>query len=71
MFSTFYEKISTVIDKHIPVKQLSKRECKLISKPWITPALRKSVYIKNKLYKNFIKTKSIYSHVKFKLYLWE
>ena len=68
MFSSFYSKVSGVIDRHIPIKQLSRRELKLKSKPWITPALRKSIHVKNNLYKKFIKTKSIYYHTRFKLY---
>ena len=68
IFSSFYNVISTIIDKHIPVKQLSKRERKFLSKPWITSALRKSIYVKNNLYKKFIKTRSTYIHSKFKLY---
>ena len=47
MFSTFYNKISVITDKHIPVKQLSEKECRFLSKPWITRGLRKSLYIKN------------------------
>ena len=68
MFSSFYNVMSTIIDNHIPVKQLSKRERKSLSKPWITSALRKSIYVKNNLYKQFIKTRSTYIHTKFKLY---
>ena len=37
-FSSFYNVMSTIIDKDIPVKQLSKRERKFLSKPWITSA---------------------------------
>ena len=47
---------------------MSKREIKCLSKPWITPAIKKSFIIKNKLYKMFIKTKSLYYHNKFKYY---
>ena len=47
MFKSFYSKISSIINKHIPVKQLSRREIKLKSKPWISKALRKSIQIKN------------------------
>ena len=36
MFDTFYSKISEFIDIHIPLKQLSKNESKLKTKPWIT-----------------------------------
>ena len=68
MFNTFYNKISSIIDKHIPDKQLSKKECRFLSKPWITMGLRKSIYTKNNMYKKFLKSKSIYTHAKFKLY---
>ena len=68
MFSTFYNKISSIIDKHIPVKQLSKKERWFLSKPWITTGFRKSIYIKNNLYEKFLKSNSIYTRAKFKLY---
>ena len=68
MFDLFYSKTSKIIDKHIPVKELSKKELKLKSKPWITKAIRKSINIKNNIYKKFLKTKSSYYHAKFKLY---
>ena len=66
MFSTFYNKISPIIDKHIPLKQLSKKGRRFLSKPWMSTELRKSIYIKNNLYKKFLKSKSIYTHAKFK-----
>ena len=47
---------------------MSKRDIKHLSKPWITPAIRKSIIIKNKLYKKFIRNKSLYYHNKFKHY---
>ena len=68
MFSTFCNKISSIIDKHIPVKQLSKKERWFLSKPWITTGFRKSIYIKNNLYEKFLKSNSIYTRAKFKLY---
>lgn len=40
LFDSFYSKISEIIDKHIPIKQLSKKERKYLSKPWITQQLR-------------------------------
>ena len=43
IFRTFYNKLSVIIDKHIPVKQLSEKECMFLSKPWITTGLRKSI----------------------------
>ena len=68
MFKSFYSKISSIINKHIPVKQLSRREIKLKSKPRISKALRKSIQIKNNYYKKYLQTKSTYYHTKFKLY---
>ena len=68
MFKSFYSKISSIINKHIPVKQLSRREIKLKSKPWISKALRKSIQIKNNYYKKYLNTKTTYYHTKFKLY---
>ena len=68
VFKSFYSNFSRIIDKHIPVKQLSRREIKLKSKPWISNALRKSIKINNNCYKKYLKTKSPYYHTKFKLY---
>ena len=49
LFDSLYTKLSEIIDTHAPVKQISRRELKLRSKPWITPAIRRSILIKNKL----------------------
>lgn len=68
LFNLFYTKVSEIVDKHIPIRQLSQRELKVQSKPWITSAIRKSIQFKNKLYKKYLKTKSIYYHSKFKIY---
>ena len=43
-------------------------ELRMKSKPWMTTALRVSTNIKNKLFKKYISTKSVYYHTKFKLY---
>ena len=68
MFDLFYAKLSEINDAHIPFKKLSKRELKIKYKPWITRAIRVSIQEKNKIYKKYLKTKSVYYHVKFKLY---
>ena len=49
MFDTFYSKISEIIYMHIPVKQLCKRELKIQSKPWITPAIKVSIQVHKKI----------------------
>ena len=68
MFDSFYTGISHIVDVHIPLIQLSKRELRMKSKPWITPALRVSINRKNKLFKKYISIKSAYYHTKFQLY---
>ena len=68
MFNAFYQKTSTIIDDHIPLKQLSKRALKQLSKPWITKGIINSIKMKNKLNKKFIKSRSAYNHEKYKQY---
>ena len=68
MFNSFYAKLSEIVDTHVPVKQIPKKELKLRLRPWITPAIKKSIQIKNNLYKKFLKTKLLYYHSKFKYY---
>ena len=49
-FSTFYNKVNKVVGKHAPMKTLSRRKAKQLSKPWITRGIRKSIRVKNSLY---------------------
>ena len=50
LFSTFYNKLNKLINKHAPLRSLSKRKIKRLSKPWITKGIRKSIRIKNELF---------------------
>ena len=68
MFDVFYSKLSSVVDRHIPLKQLSKAHLKNLDKPWISRGIRKSIKLKNNYYKKYIKTRSIYHYNKFKTY---
>ena len=65
MFDKFYFKANDIIDKHLPLKPLSRRE---YTKPWITSGLKASVANKNRLYRHYLKTRTNYSHCKFKTY---
>ena len=53
-------------DMHAPVKELSTKEIKMKSKPWITPNITKLIRNRNKLFKNFIIRKEIKSIEKLK-----
>ena len=68
LFDAFYTKLTAIIDKHIPLRQLSKRDINHFSKPWITLGIRISIKQKNNYYNKYIKTKSLYYYNKFKLY---
>ena len=48
-FSTFYNKLNKLLNKHTPLRTLSKRKSKQLAKPWITKGLRKAIHIKNEL----------------------
>ena len=50
LFSSFYNKFNKLVNKHAPMKTISNRKAKQLSKPWITQGLRTSIKIKNKLY---------------------
>ena len=43
MFDSFYKELNSIVDKHIPIKQLSRSELKSYSKPWITSAIKTSI----------------------------
>ena len=55
-FDNVYNKISEIIEKHAPLKKLSKKEIKLQAKPWITPGIINSITRRDKLLRLYIKT---------------
>ena len=50
LFSSFYNKLNKVINKHAPLKKLSKRKIKQFSKPWITKGIKTAIRRKNELF---------------------
>ena len=58
-FDNFLLNLNEVFDKHAPFKKVSKYQLK--SKSWITAAIRQSIFIRNSLFKKYIKLKD---HVK-------
>ena len=57
IFSSFYSKYNKIINKHVPIKQISRRQLKRFSKPWITQGIRASIKTKNKLFASGDQTK--------------
>ena len=46
----FFLKITGCVDRHAPIKELTPKEIKLKSKPWITPNINMLIRNKNKLF---------------------
>ena len=71
-FQNIFDSMSRILDKHSPLKKLSKYKLKFKTKPWFTTALKKSVSIKNKLFSDFINKKDLTQktelHIKYKSY---
>ena len=44
--------INSILDEHAPLKKVNKYKLKFQTKPWLTPALQESIFIKNSLLKN-------------------
>lgn len=70
--NVYLERFKENLEKHAPMKQLSRRETKLAQKPWLTKGIMKSISKKRTFFKNFkeIKDKkgntdSIYKKYKF------
>ena len=57
-FDNFEKEVNKILDKHIPIKKLSKNEMKKNSKPWITQGIKKSIKRREKLYSKSIKSKT-------------
>ena len=71
-FSNFYKEIDNLMDRYAPLKKVSKKQCKMRHKQWVTPGIRKSIHKRNQLYKQFIKCKNaeqkLNLHLQFKSY---
>ena len=50
-FGDFYFKLSGCVDRHAPIKELTPKEIKLKSKPWITPTIIKMIKLRDKFFK--------------------
>ena len=56
VFQIFYDRITEITNKHAPIRKLSRKEIKSLSKSWVTPGIKTSIRNKEKFYKRFIET---------------
>ena len=54
---SFLDNMNSILDEHAPLKKLNKYKLKFKSKPWLIPAINKSITVKNSLLKSFINAK--------------
>ena len=52
-YDIYHDRFIELLNKHAPMKKLSKKEIKLRKKPWLTTALLKSISKKRTLFTNF------------------
>ena len=67
-YNTFHELLTNNIQKHVPLKPISRKMHKQRQKPWITKGILKSISIKNKHYKKIMNTKKSDFYKKYKYY---
>ena len=68
MWNSFENTFSSVLNKHAPLRQQTRSECKRNNKPWITRGILKSIKAKHKLYRTVIKNPIKSNWEKFKNY---
>ena len=51
--------MNSILDEHAPLNRVNKYKLKFKSKPRITPAIQKSISVKNNLLKRFINSKDL------------
>ena len=50
LFSSFYNKYNTIVNKHTPVKKIYHRKAEQLPNPWITNGNKAAIKVRNKLY---------------------
>ena len=59
-FQNVSNKITDILEKHVPITKLSLKEMKSSNKPWLTKGILKSINQKNVIYRKFIRTKNLH-----------
>ena len=67
---SFLYNVNSILDSNAPFKRVNKYKVRLQAKPWINPALQKSISVKNSLLNIFINSKDLqakeHHHIKYK-----
>ena len=58
MFDEFHDNLAALIERHAPLKKVSKKNLKLKSKPWINDNIQKLIKYRDRLSRKFKRTRS-------------
>ena len=58
-FTSFYEGVSSLVDKHVPSKKMARKEIKLQSKPWINFKIAKLIKYCDRLKRRMIRKRTL------------
>ena len=64
---TFFDSMNRILDKHDPLKKLSKYKLKFKTESWITLGLQISISMKNKLFSDYINKKGLSQKTELKI----
>ena len=67
-YNTLHDHLLNTIDKHAPLKTLSRKESKNLLKPWITTGIISSIKQRNRYYHVYIKSQQKTWYAKYKTY---
>ena len=67
-YDIFYEHLNSTIEKHAPLRYLTKNEMAIKSKPWLAKGILKSINTRIKYYKTFMSTKDVKWYKTYKVY---
>ena len=62
----FFHTFNSISNSHAPLKSINIKDKS--DKPWVTKGLRKSIKIRNELYKKCLTTRNNYYHKQYKIY---
>ena len=67
-FSIIHNHLIDVLNKHAPLKILSKNEAKLKLKPWVTKGILKSITLREKNHSKYLKNKDPFYYERYRIY---
>ena len=67
-YNTFHDKVIQIVNKNIPLKELSNKEIKRKKKPWITKGITTSIHKRTSYLNKFRKTNNQLFFVRYKYY---